>query len=105
MITSSPGPTPAATIAALAVLGLAVSGLWPTVLALAGDRFPTAGASMYSLLSAAGNLGGLVGPLVIGLVAERWGLRSGMAVLVVAPLVVVALQQYLRRSPSPDGEA
>jgi len=87
------------TICCLAMLGLGVSGLWPTILSLAGDRFPQAGASMYSLLHTSGNLGGLVGPLVIGLVAQRGGLRLGMATLALAPVLILVLRALDRQGP------
>ena len=85
------------TICCLAMLGLGVSGLWPTLLSLAGDRFPQAGASMYSLLHTSGNLGGLVGPLAIGLVAQGSNLRLGMATLALAPLLILLLRAFDRK--------
>jgi fucose permease len=106
MIVLAALPVPAlVNVAALATIGLAVSGLWPSVLALAGDRFPAAGASMFSLLSSAGGMGCVIGPLAIGLVADRWGLRWGMAALTVAPLGVVLFQRAfaLDRPAAPAG--
>jgi fucose permease len=85
-----------AAIAFLAVSGLGVAALWPTTLALAGDRFPQAGASMFALLPAMGNLGGVTGPLVIGCVAEVASLRAGMAVLAAAPLLIILLVRRLQ---------
>jgi MFS family permease len=85
------------TIACLGLLGLAVSGIWPSLLSLAGNRFPEAGASMYSLLSTSGNLGGLVGPLTVGLVAEAGGLRQGMGTLALAPTMILVLLTLDRR--------
>jgi fucose permease len=95
--------SPLLNVAALAIIGLAVSGLWPSVLALAGDRFPAAGASMFSLLSSAGGIGCVIGPLAIGLVADRWGLHWGMASLTAAPLVALMLLRTLAatREPAP----
>jgi len=86
------------TIGCLGMLGLSVSGMWPSLLSLAGNRFPEAGASMYSLLSTSGNLGGLVGPLAIGLVAQGSGLRVGMATLALAPAMVLVLLAIDRRT-------
>lgn len=83
------------TAGCLAVLGLGISGFWPTILACAGDCFPSAGASMYSTLAALGNFGGVAGPLMVGLVADRWSLRAGMAFLAVAPAVAILLLLYL----------
>ncbi len=83
------------TVGCLAVLGLGISGFWPTILACAGDCFPNAGASMYSTLAALGNFGGVAGPLMIGLVADRWSLRAGMAFLALAPAIAIFLLFYL----------
>jgi predicted MFS family arabinose efflux permease len=90
-------------LACLGLLGLGISGVWPSLLSLAGNRFPDSGAAMYSLLSASGNLGGLVGPLSIGLVAQAGGLRLAMATLALAPamiLLTLAVDRYLARRPS-----
>jgi len=93
-------PAPAVlTVVCLALVGLGVSVFWPTILACAGNRFPQAGASMYSALTAAGNFGGVAGPLLIGLVAQRCGLRWGMAVLSLAPILAIAL--LVRRNSTP----
>ncbi|MCC6446154.1 MAG: MFS transporter [Armatimonadetes bacterium] len=90
VLAALPGPT-YLTLIWLGLLGLSFSGLWPTILSISGDRFPQAGASMYSLLHACGNMGGLVGPLTVGLIAKGYGLRAGMASLTLAPLLIMAL--------------
>ena len=82
--------------AAAVLFGLAVSGLWPITLAMAGNRFPRAGVSMYSLLHAAGNLGGFVGPLVVGVMARSWRLEAGYAALALAPLAGIGVVCALR---------
>ena len=46
---------------------------------------------MFSLLSAFGAFGGVVGPLAIGFIAEAYDLRVAMAALAIAPLVVLLL--------------
>ena len=79
------------TVFCLSVLAFAIAGFWPTVLACAGDRFPQAGASMYSLLSASGCFGCAIGPVAIGLAAGPLGLAGGMAMLAAAPLIVIVL--------------
>ena len=89
------------TISWLCVLGFGVAGFWPTILACAGDRFPQAGASMYSLLSASGCFGAAVAPIAIGLAAGHLGLAGAMAMLVVAPLILIILMVQLLKSPLP----
>ncbi|MFB3890384.1 MAG: sugar MFS transporter [Phycisphaerae bacterium] len=86
------------TILWLSVVGFGVAGFWPTVLGCAGDRFPQAGASMYSVLSAVGNFGGVVGPMAIGLAAKSFGLQAGVALLAVAPLAAVVCFSLAGRS-------
>lgn len=93
-------PTPWVPVACIALFGLAVAGLWPTMLAVAGDRFPDAGASMYSVLGAAGNFGGLAAPWLMGVIAEGHGLPLGMRAAAVAPLLLAALCPGLVRAPT-----
>ena len=103
-------PWPAAALAAFMAAGLAVSCLWPSTLAMAADRFPGGGASMFGLLSALGNIGCLVMPWVVGATAAlaeaRGGLAGpaalhwGMTVVVVCPLLMMVLAARMARRPS-----
>ena len=86
------------TIFWLTVLGFGVAGFWPTILGVAGDRFPQAGASLYSLLSAVGSLGCTAAPMAIGLAGDALGLRAGMALLAAAPLAAMLAMAILLRS-------
>jgi fucose permease len=98
---------PAWSAAWLALLGFGVAGFWPTILACAGDRFPRAGASMFSLLAATGNSGGILAPIAIGFVGEHAGLHAAMRMLALAPVGAVALVWFVveRSRPSSLGEA
>lgn len=82
-----PGPA----MAAIPLLGLALACLWPTVMALTADSLPRAGATVYSLLGAAGNAGGALAPGFIGLIAEGHDLRRGIAAATIFPLLLVLL--------------
>ena len=77
--TSSAGP--AWSVFWLTVFGFGVSAFWPTIMACAGDRYPQAGASMYSLLAAAGCFGGAVGPMTVGLTADGADAIDGSLVI------------------------
>jgi MFS family permease len=91
-------PNVLASILFLAASGLGVSCLWPTTLAIAGDRFPSGGATMFAILPVLGNTGGLLSPMVIGFVAKATSLRLGMGILAVAPaLCLIAV--WLLRAP------
>ena len=77
----------------LTVVGFGVAAFWPTLLACAGEHYPQAGATMFSLLAAAGMLGGVVGTAAVGFVAElpSLDLHAGMATMAVAPVAAAAL--------------
>jgi hypothetical protein len=45
-------------VGACILVGLTGSCLWPTTLAVAADRYPHGGATMFALLGALGNFGG-----------------------------------------------
>ena len=111
-------PYPALGLAACAVCGLAVSLLWPGTLVVAARRFPLAGASLFAILAAGGDVGASLGPWALGLVTEKapgwaflsnliesssmtpaqFGLRAGMFIGIAFPLVSLVSHLYLKRS-------
>lgn len=96
-------PLPA--VVALALLGLMVSSLWPTILAYAADRIPQGGVTMFSVLAGSGNAAIIVAPSVVGFVGAAHGLRWGMGALVIFPLLAAMLFTVMyvsgRQSPPP----
>jgi MFS family permease len=84
------------TIFLMSVLGLGISGVFPTILGYAGDRFPQAGASMFALLVCVAIVGGLLSPLGVGVAADAFGLRPAMGLLAVAPLMFMVLPLLIR---------
>jgi len=99
-IVGSFAPWPPVALAACVAMGLAVSCLWPSMLALAAGRFPTGGASMFALLAALGNGGGIVMPWLVGAVASGTSMAWGMATGALPPLALVALLLWLDRRGS-----
>jgi fucose permease len=93
-------PWSAVALAASVGVGLAGSCLWPTTLAVAADRFPQGGASMFGLLAASGNLGGIVMPWLVGVTADRSSLRLGLATSTVCPLLMAFVLVWLQRQPA-----
>ena len=55
---------------ACGLCGLGVSLLWPGTLVLAAEKYPLAGAWMFAILAAAGDIGASVGPWLIGIISE-----------------------------------
>ncbi|MGL4252691.1 MAG: MFS transporter [Fusobacteriaceae bacterium] len=86
-------------LAAIAVGGLAVSLLWPGTLVLTSERFPMAGASMFAIMAAGGDLGAALGPWLIGSAAELsgFGLRGGILLGSVFPIGTLLCVLWMRR--------
>ena len=67
------------------------------MLGLAGHRFPRAGASLFGMLAALGNFGGIFMPWMIGAVADASSLRWGLATTPLCPLLMVGALAWMRR--------
>jgi fucose permease len=94
-------------LAASVLAGVSGSCLWPSTLALAADRFPHGGASMFGLLAACGNFGGIFMPWAAGVVADRSSLRLGLASTALCPLLMIAALLWMagrRRRAEPVAE-
>ncbi len=93
-------PWPAVALASSVAVGLAGSSLWPSTLGVAADRFPHGGASMFGLLAALGNLGGIFMPWMVGVTADRLSLRLGLATSTVCPLFMALVLLWMQRRPT-----
>ena len=82
----------------LTLLGLAVSGLFPTAVGYAGDRFPTANASLFAVINSSAILGSVAAPAAVGVVADYLGLRPALASLALAALAAMCAA-YICRVP------
>lgn len=90
-------PWSALALAGCVAAGFTGSCLWPTMLAVAADRHPEGGATMFGALAALGNAGGIAMPWVVGAVADVSDLRRGLAVSALAPALMLPLVLGLRR--------
>jgi len=90
-------PSPGWALAACILVGFTGSALWPTMLAVAADRYPEGGATMFGALAALGNAGGIFMPWVVGWVADRSDLHWGLVVSAIAPLLMLPLVLGLGR--------
>lgn len=89
-------PIPSLALACCVLVGFTGSCLWPTMLAVTADRYPSGGASMFGALAALGNAGGIFMPWVVGFIADRSNLHWGLAISALAPLVMLPLVILLR---------
>ena len=88
-------------LAAAIATGLTGSCLWPTMLAVTADRFPRGGASMFGMLAAFGNFGGVFMPWVVGVTADMTGrMNWGISLAALCPLGMIALLYAMDRRHS-----
>jgi FSR family fosmidomycin resistance protein-like MFS transporter len=87
-------------LAVLAALSVATAPWYPVIQAELYHSLPGRSGVAVSLSSAAGLLGGL-GPLAVGLLAQRFGLAWAVTSLAIAPAVVLIMMP--RRSPRVPG--
>ena len=73
--------------------------MWPGTISITSGAIPMGGTAMFALLAMAGDLGGSIGPYVVGLVTQSAGdnLKSGMLAGAVFPVILVAAILLLRR--------
>lgn len=87
--------------AGLAIAAVGISVYWPLLLALAVEGSDRPGVVVGGV-SAAGYVGFLAGPPIVGWVADGFGLRVGLLVLVAAAFVAAAtpLRRGIRAGPA-----
>lgn len=82
-------------ILACAICGLSASLLWPGTLVLSADKYPLAGAWMFAILAAAGDIGGAIGPYLTGLIVDN-SAKTPFAADFAAALAITPEQASIR---------
>jgi fucose permease len=54
---------------------------------------------MFALLGALGNFSGIFMPWLVGVVADKWGLRWGLASVTFCPLIMLVVLEWMRKLP------
>lgn len=82
-----------------ALCGFSVGIMWPGSISISSKILPTGGTAMFALLALAGDLGGAVGPAIIGNVSQSAGndLQAGVLAGIGFPVVLVIAVFYIRR--------
>lgn len=81
-----------------AVCGFSVGIMWPGSISISSKAMPKGGTAMFALLALAGDLGGSVGPAIIGNVSQKAGdnLQAGVLAGIGFPIVLVICVLVLR---------
>ena len=85
--------------AGCAVCGFSVGIMWPGSISISSKVIRGGGTAMFALLALAGDLGGAVGPAIIGNVSQRAGdnLQSGIFAGIVFPIGLVICVLAVRK--------
>ena len=78
-------------LAGCILCGFSVGIMWPGTISLLSKLLPLGGTAMFALLAMAGDIGGAIGPGIIGGITERMGdnLQAGMLFAVIFPTVLI----------------
>ncbi|MDO4518985.1 MAG: MFS transporter [Eubacteriales bacterium] len=73
------------------VCGFSVGIMWPGTISISSKTFPTGGTAMFALLAMAGDLGGSIGPAIVGRVAQNHdgNMRAGIGVGIIFPIILL----------------
>ena len=97
-------PTPALAFVGCALCGLSVGIMWPGSLSYAKARIPRGGVSMFALLALGGDIGCLLGPPVVGVIAEAFGNDLSISFLfsAVFPAIMLVALFFLSQKQKPS---
>ena len=87
---------PLLVVCGLLVVGLALSGVAPIAFSAAGDLAPERAGGAISVVTTLGYGGFLLGPVVVGGLAELFGLRAALGTIAVAGALIFALSLRLK---------
>ena len=106
-------PVQIISVIACGLAGLSTSLLWPGTLVITAEKYPLAGAWIFAILAAGGDIGASIGPWFLSLIAdnisnnfsgeianisvEQLALRIGMLVAAIFPLGAFVCHLYLKK--------
>jgi fucose permease len=89
-------PSAAVLAVGVGLAGLTFASIYPTMLAIAGNRFRTFAGTVFGVLFGVGLSGGMVFPWSIGHLSDTLGVRAGMAMPVLGAALICVLLLVVR---------
>lgn len=82
-----------------ALCGFAVGIMWPGSISISSRILPKGGTAMFAFLALAGDLGGALGPSIVGTISQRAGddLKSGIIAGIGFPIILVICVLAVRK--------
>lgn len=87
-----------------AMCGFSVGIMWPGSISISSKILPKGGTAMFAFLALAGDLGGAIGPTIIGNVSQhagenlRVGILSGIGFPIVLVICVLTVRKWYRKN-------
>ena len=74
-----------------ALCGLSVGIMWPGTLSISAQKCPTGGPAMFAFLALGGDLGGSIGPSIVGICSNlaNGNLKMGLFVATIFPVLLI----------------
>lgn len=93
------GGSPVLGLIGCVLCGFSVGIMWPGTISITSSAIPLGGTAMFALLAMAGDLGGSIGPYLVGQVTQNAGdnLKSGLLAGAVFPVVLLMSILLLRK--------
>ena len=90
-LVASLSSAPFVSLAACMVSGLSVGIMWPGSISITSARIPKGGTALFALLALAGDMGGTLGPSLVGFCTDRIGddIQNGLLAASVFPVILV----------------
>jgi len=82
-------------VTGVALIGLSYGPIFPTTLAIAGDRYAKRAGTVFGLLFSIALIGGMLLPWAIGQVSQQFGVKMGMLVPTLGAIGIVVLSTVL----------
>lgn len=85
-----------------ALCGFSVGIMWPGTISISSRSCPAGGTAMFAFLALAGDLGGTIGPMSVGVVADLadGDLKKGLLIAAAFPITLVAGMAGLKKMGS-----
>ena len=99
-ITASLSGIPVIGLLGCIMCGFSVGIMWPGSISICSGKIPTGGTAMFALLAMAGDLGGALGPAIVGNVTQNAGndMQKGMLSGCAFPLILMISLLLLNRA-------
>lgn len=104
-IIASLAQIPLAGLAGCMICGFSVGIMWPGTISICSANIPLGGTAMFALLSMAGDLGGALGPAIVGNISQNAGddIQKGLLAGCAFPVVLVVSVLFVKKLSRSSG--